>query len=77
MGIKGASIMFLHSPFNIVKGIAIDSLHTLFLGVVKDLLKHWFDKSITQEHWHQHLFQGNHYLDTMFMGFLTGTTCYS
>lgn len=45
MGIKGASILFLHSPFNIVKGIAIDSLHTLFLGVVKDLLKHWFDKS--------------------------------
>ena len=45
MGIKGASVLFLHSPFNIVKGVAIDSLHTLFLGVVKDLLRHWFDKS--------------------------------
>jgi hypothetical protein len=45
MGIKGASVLFLHSPFNNVKGIAVDSLHTLFLGVVKDLLKHWFDKS--------------------------------
>ena len=45
MGIKGVSVLFLHSPFNIVKGIAIDSLHTLFLGVVKDLLKYWFDNS--------------------------------
>ena len=35
MGIKGASVLFLHSLFKIAKGVAIDSLHTLFLGVVK------------------------------------------
>ena len=27
-----------------VKGVAIDSLHVFFLGVVQDLLKYWFDK---------------------------------
>ena len=36
--------MLLHSPFDIVKGVAIDSLHVFFLGVVSDLLKYWFDK---------------------------------
>lgn len=43
-GIKGASILFLHKPFNVVKGVGIDSLHIIFLGVVSDLLKYWFDK---------------------------------
>ena len=43
-GIKGASVFFLHSPFDVVKGVAIDSLHIIFLGVVSDLLKFWFDK---------------------------------
>ena len=27
-----------------VKGVAIDSLHIVFLGIVSDLLKFWFDK---------------------------------
>ena len=36
--------MLLHSPFDIVKGVAIDSLHVFFLGVVSDLLECWFDK---------------------------------
>ena len=44
MGIKGASVLLLHSPFDIVKGVAIDSLHVFFLGIVSDLLKYWFDK---------------------------------
>ena len=39
-GIKGASVLFLHKPFDVVKGVGIDS----FLGVVSDLLKYWFDK---------------------------------
>lgn len=43
-GIKGASILIVHSPFDMVKGVAIDSLHVFFLGVVQDLLKYWFDK---------------------------------
>ena len=36
--------MLLHSLFDIVKGVAIDSLNVFFLGVVSDLLKYWFDK---------------------------------
>ena len=46
-GIKGASILIVHSPFDMVKGVAIvnDSLHVFFLGVVQDLLKYWFDKN--------------------------------
>ena len=43
-GIKGASVLFLHKPFDVVKGVGIDSLHIVFLGVVSDLLKYWFDK---------------------------------
>ncbi len=43
-GIKGATVLFLHRPFDVVKGIGIDSLHIIFLGVVSDLLKYWFDK---------------------------------
>ena len=43
-GIKGASVLFLHKLFNVVKGVGIDSLHIVFLGVVSDLLKYWFDK---------------------------------
>ena len=39
-GIKGASILIVHSPFDMVKGVAIDSLHVFFL----DLLKYLFDK---------------------------------
>ena len=30
--------MLLHSPFDIVKGVAIDGLHVFFLGVVSDLI---------------------------------------
>lgn len=44
-GIKGASVLFMHSPFDIAKGLAVDSLHVIFLGITKDLLKYWFDKS--------------------------------
>ena len=41
-GVKGASILALHSPFNLCRGVVIDSLHCLFLGVVLQL---WFDKA--------------------------------
>ena len=44
MGVKGASVLCLHPPFNLVKGMVVDTLHTLFLGVVKGLLGFWFDK---------------------------------
>lgn len=43
-GIKGASILIEHPPFDLVKGVAINSLHVFFLDVVQYLLKYWFDK---------------------------------
>lgn len=45
MGIKGASVLCLHPPFNFVKEMVVDTLHILFLGVVKSLLGFWFDKA--------------------------------
>ena len=44
-GVKGACVLSLHPPFDLVKGAVIDALHGLFLGVVKHLLTLWFDKS--------------------------------
>ena len=43
VGIKGATVLSLHRPYDISKGIAIDDLHAIFLGVTLDLLRFWFD----------------------------------
>ena len=42
---KVASPLFLHRPFDLVKGTAIDILHCVFLGAVLNLINCWFDKS--------------------------------
>ena len=44
MGVKGASILCIHRPFDLSKGVAIDDLHVIFLGTVSDLLNYWFDE---------------------------------
>ena len=41
-GIKGVPILSLHPPFNLVKGMAVDDLQCVDLGVVKALCTHWF-----------------------------------
>ena len=43
-GVKGACVLGLHSPFDVCRGVVIDSLHCLYLGVMLKLLKLWFDK---------------------------------
>ena len=44
MGIKGASILRAHEPFDLVKGTVIDSMHCVFLGVMsKTLIPLWFN----------------------------------
>lgn len=40
--VLGASVLTLHQPFNLVKGVIVDDLHGLFLGVTKTLLSLWF-----------------------------------
>ena len=32
----------VHRPFDLVSGFVIDPMHNIFLGVVLQLLKHWF-----------------------------------
>ena len=41
---KGLSALFRHPPFDVSKGVAIDVLHGLYLGVIQSLLSLWFDK---------------------------------
>ena len=41
-GVKGICILALHKPFDLVKGVAIHSMHTVFLRVVLSLLTLWF-----------------------------------
>ena len=41
---KGLSALFRHPPFDVSKGVVIDVLHGLYLGVVLSLLSLWFDK---------------------------------
>ena len=43
-GVKGASVLALHQQLDFCRGVVIDSLHCIFLGVVLQLLKLWFDK---------------------------------
>ncbi len=43
-GIKGPSWLMFFPKFDIVRGIAIDYMHGVLLGVQKLLLKLWFDK---------------------------------
>ena len=43
MGIKGASVLCVHKPFDLGTGVVIDAMHCVFLGVVgKQLLPYWF-----------------------------------
>ena len=42
---KGASVLACHPPFDLCRGVVIDCLHGVFLGVTLKLLKLWFDKA--------------------------------
>lgn len=48
-GVKGISVLALHKPFDICRGVVIDSLHCVYLGVALKLLKLWFDKDTRME----------------------------
>ena len=42
MGIKEASALCVHKPFDLGTGVVIDAMHCVFLGVVgKQLLPYW------------------------------------
>ena len=42
-GMKGLSVLFRHPCFDVSKGVVVDALHGLYLGVVHSLLSLWFD----------------------------------
>ena len=43
-GIKGASVLCAHKHFDLCKGVVIDVMHCVFLGVVaKGLMNFWFN----------------------------------
>ena len=48
-GVKGCCVLSLHKPFNLVKGIVIDSMHTVFLRVVLSLTVLWFGNKTRNE----------------------------
>ena len=42
-GINGISVLYLHPFFDLANGPVLDSLHCIYLGVVKTLLNLWFE----------------------------------
>ena len=41
VGVKSPSTVALHKPFDICRGMVIDSLNSLYLGVTLKLMKLW------------------------------------
>lgn len=50
-GVKGYSWFMFVPKFDIIRGVAIDYMHSTLLGVVKMLLTLWSDKSYKSEPW--------------------------
>ncbi len=44
-GVKGPTILGLHPFLDVVKGVVIDDLHGIYLGVTLSMLHLWFDKA--------------------------------
>lgn len=54
-GIKGVSILTSIPKFNVIFGLPVDTMHSVFLGVVKSLAELWFD----QKHHRKPFYLGN------------------
>lgn len=50
-GVKGYSWFMFIPGFDIIKGVAVDYMHCVLLGVTKTLMTLWFDKSRATEFW--------------------------
>jgi len=51
-GIKAPSPLLQLPSFDIVNGIAIDSMHCVYLGVVKQLIGLWFNSKHSGQRWY-------------------------
>ncbi|RNA09940.1 hypothetical protein BpHYR1_050702 [Brachionus plicatilis] len=47
-GVKGETILSRLRFLRPTKSIVIDPMHTIFLGVVKDLFRYWFDSPVKE-----------------------------
>ena len=43
-GIKGKSVLQIQPSFDAVKGVPVDYMHGVLLGLVRKLLSLWFDR---------------------------------
>lgn len=50
-GVKGYSWFMFIPGFDIIKGVAVDYMHCVLLGVTKMLMMLWFDKTHASEDW--------------------------
>ena len=50
-GVKGLTWIMYFPRFNVIKGMAIDYMHAILLGVVKMLTTLWFDKAYKKFPW--------------------------
>lgn len=51
-GFKAPSPLLQLPSFDVVNGIAIDTMHCVFLGVVKQLLGLWFNTKHSTQRWY-------------------------
>ena len=47
---KGPTVLGLHPFLDLVKGVVVDDLHGVFLGVTLTLLRLWLDKANRSKH---------------------------
>ena len=51
-GVKGPSQLMTLKSFNLIKGVQIDYMHTVLLGVVVTLTNLWFSSTHSAEEWY-------------------------
>lgn len=51
-GVRGTSMAFGFPGYDIVAGTAIDYMHAVLLGIMKQLLTYWFDKKYRKSSWY-------------------------
>ena len=48
-GVKGPTALYLAKNYDVIKGTSVDYMHGVLLGVMKTLMKLWFDKAHNKE----------------------------
>ena len=51
-GVKGYSPLHLLPSFDVIKGIPVDYMHCVLIGVVKNMVKLWFNSTNHRKEWY-------------------------